>query len=61
MIKIPHQRGDLQKAWAADYIGISKKNAYFGIDMQNPNRDISSIIQEGLKRNAEIIPAINMK
>lgn len=46
--------GDLQQAWAADYIGISKKNAYFGIDMQNPNRDISSIIQEGLKRNAEL-------
>ena len=40
--------GDLQQAWAADYIGISKKNAYFGIDMQNPNRDISSIIQKGL-------------
>lgn len=43
---------DLQQAWANDYIGICKKNAYFGIDMTHPNKSISSIIQQGLKQNA---------
>ncbi len=43
---------DLQRAWASDYIGISKKNAYFGIDMQHPNLDISAIVQQGLAQNA---------
>ena len=45
---------DLQQAWANDYIGISKKNAFFGIDMQHPNRDISTIIQRGLEQNANL-------
>ena len=45
---------DLQQAWANDYIGISKKNAFFGIDMQHPNRDISAIIQRGLEQNANL-------
>ena len=27
---------DLRLAWANDYIGISKRNAYFGIDMKSP-------------------------
>lgn len=45
---------DLQLAWANDYIGISKRNAYFGIDMRKPNLDISSIVQQGLSRNATL-------
>lgn len=45
---------DLQQAWANDYIGISKKNAYFGIDMQHPNLDISAIVQQGLAQNARL-------
>lgn len=45
---------DLQQAWANDYIGISKKNAFFGIDMQHPNRDISTIVQRGLEQNANL-------
>lgn len=44
--------GDLQQAWAQEYIGISKKNAYFGINMCCPNPDISDIIRQGLSRNA---------
>lgn len=45
---------DLQLAWANDYIGISKKNAYFAVDMQNPNCDISAIVQQGLAQNANL-------
>lgn len=45
---------DLQLAWANNYNGISKKNTYFGIDMQHPNRDIPFIVQQGLARNARL-------
>jgi len=45
---------DLQQAWAQDYIGISKKNAYFGIDMCRPNLNIADIIQQGMARNAAL-------
>lgn len=45
---------DLQQAWANDYIGISKKNAYFGIDMNCPNHDISYIVQHGIGTNANL-------
>ena len=45
---------DLQLAWANDYIGISKKNAYFAIDIQHPNLDISAIVQQGLAQNANL-------
>lgn len=45
---------DLQKAWAQEYMGISKKNAYFGIDMCRPNNDIADIIQRGISRNADL-------
>lgn len=45
---------DLQLAWANDYIGISKKNAYFAVDMQHPNYNISDIVQQGLARNANL-------
>ena len=45
---------DLQQAWAQDYIGISKRNAYFGIDMVRPNPDIADIIKQGMSKNAEL-------
>lgn len=46
--------GDLQLAWAHDYIGISKKNAYFGIDLSHPNFDISNILKQGIEQNADL-------
>lgn len=45
---------DLKQAWENDYIGISKKNAYFGIDMTSPNYDIPQIVQQGIGRNANL-------
>lgn len=45
---------ELELAWAEGYIGISKKNAYFGIDMQSPKTDIAQIIQKGIRKNAEL-------
>ena len=33
---------ELELAWEEDYIGISKKNAYFGIDMKSPETDIGT-------------------
>lgn len=44
---------DLEMAWAENYIGISKKNAYFGIDMKSPETDIKCVIQIGIRKNAE--------
>lgn len=44
---------ELELAWAEDYIGISKKNAYFGIDMRSPETDTAWIIQKGIGKNAE--------
>lgn len=41
---------DLRKAWANDYLGISKKNTYFGIDMKVPEKDISYIMQSGINK-----------
>ena len=45
---------ELELAWAEDYIGISKKNAYFGIDMKSPETDIARIVQKGIGKNAEL-------
>lgn len=45
---------DLKQAWAEDYVGISKKNTYFGIDMKSPETDISWIAQSGIKKNADL-------
>lgn len=45
---------DLQLAWANDYMGISKKNTYFAIDMHHPNHNISALVQQGLARNANL-------
>lgn len=45
---------DLRLAWANDYIGISKRNAYFGIDMKAPDHDISHILKQGISRNADL-------
>lgn len=45
---------NLEQAWAKSYIGISKKNTYFGIHMKSPEVDISRILQKGMAKNAEI-------
>lgn len=45
---------NLEQAWAKSYIGISKKNTYFGINMKSPEADISQIVQKGMAKNAEI-------
>lgn len=45
--------GKLELAWAEDYMGISRKNAYFGIDMKFPETDIARIVQKGIGKNAE--------
>lgn len=45
---------ELELAWAEDYIGISKKNAYFGINMKSPETDITWIAQKGIGKNAEL-------
>jgi len=45
---------ELYLAWSDDYIGISKKNAYFGIDMKTPNPNVSDIVQQGVGRNASL-------
>jgi hypothetical protein len=45
---------NLEQAWAKSYIGISRKNAYFGIDMKSPETDISQIVQKGMAKNAEM-------
>ena len=44
---------NLEQAWAKSYIGICKKNTYFGINMKSPETDISQIIQKGMATNAE--------
>ena len=45
---------ELALAWAKDYIGISKKNAYFGINMKSPGTDIARIVQKGIGKNATL-------
>lgn len=45
---------ELELAWAEDYIGISKKNAYFGINMKSPETDIARIAQKGIGKNAAL-------
>lgn len=45
---------ELELAWAEDYIGISKKNAYFGINMKSPKTDIARIAQKGIGKNAAL-------
>lgn len=44
---------ELELAWAAGYMGISRKNAYFGIDMKSPETDMARILQKGTEKNAE--------
>lgn len=43
---------ELELAWAEGYIGISKKNAYFGIDMKHPETDVARVVQDGIVKNA---------
>ena len=50
----PVPLSNLEQAWAKSYIGISKKNTYFGINMKSPETDISQIIQKGMATNAEM-------
>lgn len=45
---------NLEQAWAKSYIGISKKNTYFGINMKSSEEDISRTVQKGMAKNAEI-------
>ena len=35
---------DLERAWADGYMGFSKKNTYFGIDMKAPDHDVRGIL-----------------
>ena len=50
----PVPLSNLEQAWAKSYIGISKKNSYFGINMKSPETDISQIVQKGMATNAEM-------
>lgn len=50
----PVPLSNLEQAWAKSYIGISKKNTYFGINMKSPETDISQIVQKGMATNAEM-------
>ena len=44
----PVPLSNLEQAWAKSYIGICKKNTYFGINMKSPETDISQIVQKGM-------------
>ncbi|GAA0127498.1 BtrH N-terminal domain-containing protein [Clostridium sp. CTA-19] len=44
---------DLKLAWENNFIGISKKNAYFGIDFTNINYNRKSVLEAAFKNNAE--------
>ncbi|MEM1486175.1 DUF4872 domain-containing protein [Oscillospiraceae bacterium PP1C4] len=45
---------DISLAWKDGYIGLSKKNAYFGIDMKFPDINIKDIIQTGLRKTSTL-------
>lgn len=49
--KVPFE--DLMQAWAKDYIGISKRNAYFGIEFTEDDRDVKKIVQTAYQIAAE--------
>lgn len=44
---------DLYHAWENSYLGISKKNACFGINFRQPNDDMRDIMQKGFSMNAD--------
>lgn len=48
---------DLKSAWQNDYLGISKKNAYFGIVMERPEPDVRKVLQSGFAKNAGLFLA----
>lgn len=50
----PVPLSNLEQAWAKSYIGICKKNTYFGINMKSPETDISQIIQKGMDGKADM-------
>lgn len=45
---------DLKLAWENDYLGISKKNAYFGVCMDRPNYDMANIMRDAFRTTAEM-------
>lgn len=47
---VPYE--DLQLAWQNDYLNISKKNAYFGIDLIDVERDTKSMFQNSYQDTA---------
>lgn len=44
---------DLKPAWEKDYLGISRKNAYFGVCMDRPNEDMPGLMRGALRATAE--------
>jgi hypothetical protein len=44
---------NLEKAWADGYLGISKKNAYFGIEFAQKNRNTKEIVRKAIRDTAE--------
>ena len=50
----PVPLSNLEQAWAKSYIGICKKNTYFGINIKSPETDISQIIEKGMATTAEM-------
>ncbi|MGY3777114.1 BtrH N-terminal domain-containing protein [Isobaculum melis] len=50
-VKIPIAH--LEKAWQDEGTGLSKKNAYFGIDMQAPEKSIPLILKQAYQQLAE--------
>lgn len=43
---------DLEMAWADGYMGFSKKNTYFGIDMKTPDQDVSGLLAAAFRETA---------
>jgi hypothetical protein len=48
---VPYE--DLMSAWAKNYIGISKKNAYFGIDLTNNQLNVKEILKTAYQSMAD--------
>lgn len=59
-VKIPIDH--LEKAWQDETTGLSKKNAYFGIDMKDPEKNIPLILQQAYQQLAEeyLLPKVSL-
>lgn len=44
---------ELKQAWSKDYLGISKKNCYFGMKFNNLECDRRVVLTKALRKNAE--------